>query len=297
LNWSLGVNLALIPIAGYCLAESPLPPVFQTVGAEPGTAGPVTEQSGIDAQQGATDITDAPAVPVQVEKSVPPNVNLSGPAAEVARLANSDVDQGVLLAYVKNSNSTFNLSAEDIIYFKDVGFPDAVVNAMLEHDQLLKASEPVAAAAPISTSPPPEPAPMPYSQPTAAPTEANVAPVSAEAPATAYPAFYDSLSPYGSWIYLQGYGYCWQPSVVNYSVGWRPYFDSGHWAYTDCGWYWASDYSWGWAPFHYGRWVNHHRLGWCWAPDNVWGPSWVSWRYSDDYCGWAPLPPSACFQT
>ena len=31
--------------------------------------------------------------------------------------------------------------------------------------------------------------------------------------------------------------------------------------------------------------------GWCWAPDTVWGPSWVTWRYSGDYCGWAPLPP------
>src|SRR4029077_19691591 len=54
-------------------------------------------------------------------------------------------------------------------------------------------------------------------------------------------------------------------------------------------------YSWGWAPFHYGRWFNHGSFGWCWAPDTVWGPSWVSWRYSSGYCGWAPLPPTACF--
>src|SRR5262249_24433346 len=33
-----------------------------------------------------------------------------------------------------------------------------------------------------------------------------------------------------------------------------------------------------------------------WAPDRVWGPSWVCWRYSNDYCGWAPLPPAACFR-
>src|SRR5262249_1117657 len=30
-------------------------------------------------------------------------------------------------------------------------------------------------------------------------------------------------------------------------------------------------------------------------PDSVWAPSWVSWRYSDNYCGWAPLPPGAHF--
>ena len=24
-----------------------------------------------------------------------------------------------------------------------------------------------------------------------------------------------------------------------------------------------------------------------------WGPAWVAWRSSDDYIGWAPLPPEA----
>ena len=296
-KWSLGVSLAVIPIASCCQAESFVPPVFQATDTEQGgTGAPITEQSGVDLQRNAPEIADALATPVPVEKSVPSNVNLSGAAAEVARLASSGVDEGVLLAYVKNSTSTFNLTAEEIIYFKDIGFPDSVVSGMLEHDQTLKVSE-AGIVAPSPTSPPPEQAPIPYTQTAAAPTSANVQPVLAAPPATAYPAFYDSLSPYGTWNYLEGYGYCWQPAVVGYNSDWRPYFDCGHWTYTDCGWYWASDYSWGWGPFHYGRWFNHHRLGWCWAPDNVWGPSWVSWRYSDDYCGWAPLPPSACFQT
>jgi hypothetical protein len=84
--------------------------------------------------------------------------------------------------------------------------------------------------------------------------------------------------------------------VVVYNSGWQPYCDHGHWVYTDCGWYWSSDYSWGWAPFHYGRWFQHSRWGWCWTPDTVWGPSWVTWRYSNDYCGWAPLPPFAVYR-
>ena len=32
------------------------------------------------------------------------------------------------------------------------------------------------------------------------------------------------------------------------------------------------------------------------SPDTVWGPSWVTWRYSNDYCGWAPLPPFAVYR-
>jgi hypothetical protein len=33
--------------------------------------------------------------------------------------------------------------------------------------------------------------------------------------------------------------------------------------------------------------------GWVWVPGSEWAPAWVSWRESDDYIGWAPLPPEA----
>ena len=32
-------------------------------------------------------------------------------------------------------------------------------------------------------------------------------------------------------------------------------------------------------------------MGWYWVPGRVWAPAWVSWRRSNDYVGWAPLPP------
>ena len=51
--------------------------------------------------------------------------------------------------------------------------------------------------------------------------------------------FYDNLSPYGSWIDVTGYGYCFQPSVAGDNADWRPYAD-GYWAYTDVGWTWVS---------------------------------------------------------
>ena len=33
------------------------------------------------------------------------------------------------------------------------------------------------------------------------------------------------------------------------------------------------------------------RDGWFWIPGDEWAPAWVDWRYSNDYVGWAPLPP------
>jgi hypothetical protein len=92
------------------------------------------------------------------------------------------------------------------------------------------------------------------------------------------------------------YGWVWQPSVVVSNPDWRPYSDGGHWVYSDAGWYWMSDYSWGWAPFHYGRWQCNPQYGWLWVPDTVWGPSWVCWRRTPLYCGWAPLPPAAVYE-
>ena len=102
--------------------------------------------------------------------------------------------------------------------------------------------------------------------------------------------FYDTLGSQGTWIQSSDYGYVWQPSVND--PEWAPYTE-GHWVYTDDGWTWVSDESWGWATYHYGRWVNLDGTGWVWVPGYTWAPAWVSWRYGDGYCGWAPLPPDS----
>jgi len=104
--------------------------------------------------------------------------------------------------------------------------------------------------------------------------------------------FYDHLSPFGTWIYYSPYGYVWIPYSPAY--GWRPY-TRGHWVWTDYGWTWISDFRWGWACFHYGRWGWDVDLGWFWVPGTTWGPAWVTWRWSNLYMGWAPLPPGVDF--
>jgi hypothetical protein len=105
--------------------------------------------------------------------------------------------------------------------------------------------------------------------------------------------FYDDLAPYGHWFAHATFGWVWTPYDVPY--GWRPY-THGHWVYTEFGWTWVSHWRWGWAPFHYGRWVFDPGYGWVWIPGTVWGPAWVVWRWSDDWVGWAPLPPDAGWQ-
>jgi hypothetical protein len=253
---------------------------------------------------GQTPEAAVPGAPGQAQPAVP--VSLSSGAAEVVRLAGSGVGDDVVIAYIQNSQVPFNLSADDVLYLKDIGLSAEVTSAMLTHDGTLRGQPPqYAPAAPGAPAPVAPTTPAPTVPPGGAPLtyDWQPAPAPASAPPPAYvstaPAdvsyFYNDLSPYGTWVSLEGLGWCWQPRTVVTSRGWRPYCDGGHWVYTDAGWFWQSDYSWGWAPFHYGRWQMHPRCGWVWTPDRVWGPAWVTWRTSGDLCGWAPLPPHADF--
>ena len=109
-----------------------------------------------------------------------------------------------------------------------------------------------------------------------------------------YDTFYARLDPYGDWRETAQYGYVFQPRAAEGSRKWRPY-TNGRWVYTDAGWTWVSEEPFGWATYHYGRWTRLRQVGWVWMPGNEWAPAWVSWRKSDDYVGWAPLPPEATF--
>ncbi len=102
--------------------------------------------------------------------------------------------------------------------------------------------------------------------------------------------FYDTLGSQGNWIQTNQYGYVWQPPVTD--PDWAPYTD-GRWVTSDDNWVWDTDEPWGWATYHYGRWANLDGVGWVWVPGYTWAPAWVSWRYGNGYCGWAPLPPDS----
>lgn len=100
--------------------------------------------------------------------------------------------------------------------------------------------------------------------------------------------FHEQLTPYGRWVVAGSIGSVWVPRV---SAGWAPYVD-GEWVYTDYGWTWISYDPWGDVPCHYGAWAWADPYGWVWAPGTVWAPAWVTWAFTDDFIGWAPIPPT-----
>jgi hypothetical protein len=204
--------------------------------------------------------------------------------SEVVKLSQAHQSDDVILGYLKNSGASFALSADEIIYLNNQGVSQKVIAAL----------QSPAGAPPVSTAPVvPPPGTVP--PPSGIPSPGAVPPPGA-VPNADFNTFHDQLAPDGTWVDIPGYGPCWRPAILAANPDWRPYYDGGHWVYTEDGWYWQSDYPWGDITFHYGRWWLNPHYGWVWAPAYNWGPSWVSWRYGGGYMGWAPLPPEARFE-
>ena len=271
--------LAVLAVAG-CNSSS--------ADTNPAGTNPIAFQPAPEVRQAQPAPAEPAASPLPI---VEPNLDFtpSPNLADLIKLARAGVSETLMLKFIQNTTGAFGLGAAEIIHLNDLGVSENIINAMMERDRAYATAP---QTAPQSIAPAPTPAPAPETtiveqQPTV---------IAAPAPVTVN-YLYETLSPYGTWVEMDGYGRCWQPTVIAYQTDWQPYCDRGRWIFTDSGWYWASDYSWGNVAFHYGRWFNHPRRGWCWSPDTVWAPAWVSWRNNNDYCGWAPLPPHTHYRS
>ena len=177
--------------------------------------------------------------------SLPPDLQ------ELVTLAQNNISDETIISYIRNSGKTYRLTAADIVNLGRNGVSQNVIARLIQSPSSSTSTSPVVTA------------------PVAA-VEPSVPPASPEY-------FEAQLAPYGEWIYVPEFGTrCWFPSGL--SPDWRPYFDSGHWLYTDNGMYWESDYPWGAIPFHYGRWI--YRGNWVWVPAYEYAPAWVVWRHT-----------------
>ncbi len=97
------------------------------------------------------------------------------------------------------------------------------------------------------------------------------------------------LSTYGSWDYLPGYGYGWQPFGL--AAGWAPFTAGGWGMYPGLGWTWLSSEPWGWLPYHFGNWGFDPTFGWLWFPGyfNYWCAAPVQWYGNGRRIGWSPI--------
>src|SRR6266851_6964643 len=85
----------------------------------------------------------APAPEPATNPAPPPGAgavpaNISPGAAEVMRLAEAGTSDDVIIAYIQNSTSPFNLSADQILYLRDIGLSSPVITTMLSRDNALR---------------------------------------------------------------------------------------------------------------------------------------------------------------
>lgn len=291
--------------------------------SEPGPANASAEslENAVMATTNQVEAADAVVTSEPIQTVPPVPIETTPGVSEVIKLVQNGVDEGVILAYIENSDSFGVLSTEEVTYLRDIGVDAKLVTAMIRRGHALQnqsaaqtaeetaASQRAASQTEMAPNPTPQPPVVTQGTPvTVAPQSVVNAPstpivVESDPVVIQQPQqqvtvtyFQETLSPYGTWVELPDYGWTWRPTIAVADPYWRPYHHGGRWLYSDLGWYWQSDYSWGWAPFHYGRWFRHYHYGWMWHPGTVWGPSWVTWRRTPLYCGWAPLPPWTHYQ-
>jgi hypothetical protein len=199
--------------------------------------------------------TPAPVAPAAPVVGAAP-ANFSPGVAEVVKLAQSSIGEDVVVAYVKNAQARYNLSANDIVALKNAGLSSPVISAMLNHDQSLR-NQPAPASyeqkvyAPAPANPPsaiPN-APTVSPAPTVPPAPTVAAPSSIPMPTTPPPA------PTSATIVEQAPPPA-QVEVVPVAPGPDYYWVPGYWSWSG-GWVWVGG-RWAVRPWHGAVWVGGH---------------------------------------
>lgn len=174
------------------------------------------------------------------------NVSARVPYAvsQVIQLEQAKIGEGTVIAYIRNSGNSYNLTANDILYLRGQGVSDAVLTAMLTQPKASVAN----IAVPSGYSQPAAPAPQ-YSAPAYAPeASAYTAPTAPAQPQVTYVQSAPTTYYYPS-SYYYPYSY-YYPSYSYYGYyGWpRPWYGWG-WGWWGGGWHWGGGGGWhgGWG--------------------------------------------------
>lgn len=175
----------------------------------------------------ATETNSSIAQAASPQPVVAPEAQVTPPVAapklpygveDVLKLSRAQVGDDIVVKYVQNSGTIYTLGPQEIVYLRDQGVSDRVINTML--DQRKAVTEVAAQAAPVAPSipnaatvpnapiaPPPPDYNQVAPQMTAPPPESSVY-VIPSSPTAAYP-YYGYYAPY--YGYYPGY---WGPSVT-----------------------------------------------------------------------------------
>jgi hypothetical protein len=180
------------------------------------------------------------AVPAPVITSAAPVVATKLPygVEDVLKLSQANVGEDIILKYVQNSGTIYNLRPNDIVYLRNKGVSERVVNALLDQRKRVElASQAAAPAVPQQSAPVNDPAtqapaatsgstPQAYTDPNATYVEAPLTPPASSVYVIPYSGAYSYYGPYGYYPYYSGW---YGPSVsFGFRFGGGPRFYGGH---------------------------------------------------------------------
>jgi hypothetical protein len=207
---------------------------------------PLCVSLAADSSPNAADATTAqPAVAAAIDVSTAPApAKLPHGVDDVLKLSRAQIGDEIILNYVKNSGTIYNLGANDIVYLKTAGVSDKVISAMLDQRKHVEmaaqtppAQAPVEANAPAGANPNAVPAAPAYADSYATYAQAPLTPPASSAYVAPYSAAaYPYYGPYG--YYGPYYGGYYGPGVTfAFGFGGGRYCYGGRYYYGGRGYY------------------------------------------------------------
>jgi hypothetical protein len=199
-----------------------------------------------DSSLNAADTTVAqPAASATIEVSTTPApAKLPYGVDDVLKLSRAQIGDEIILNYVRNSATIYNLGANDIVYLKSAGVSERVISAMLDKPnhvelaaQTQPAQAPVPANGPTAANPNAVAAAPAYADSYATYAQAPLTPPTSSAYVVPYAATtYPYYGPYG--YYSPYYGGYYGPGVTfAFGFGGGRYYYGGRYCYGGRGYY------------------------------------------------------------
>lgn len=207
-------------------------------------------------------LSNTPAASAPIVQTAPPGTNANPQAlafgvSEVVKMYQGGISKEIIVSYINNSSLPFHLTADNIIYLKDLGLPQEVTSALIARDGQLQRENSAAyqqaaaiqqqeqataasaaanaAAGQAAAAQVPPPVVMPNAPaPQVPPYPPDLGATVVGAPPVVYPDYYPYGYPYygPDVVIAGGWGWGWGPH--GWGWGWGPGrggFDHGGWGH------------------------------------------------------------------